>query len=271
MLRTRITATAAAALAAALLLSACTGDGEEPPPQETTTEAEQDETGPDSDETDPDETEPGEGEQTDEEENGFGGPGTEPADQADLPGQTVDLYTEGETVDVVGVAHDDVLYVRELPDPASPEVTALAPLTSDVALTGRARQLDDMAIWLELDVEDRVGWANLRYLAYLGMVTDETSQISDPGPQDSMADLAAAVVEELQEDGAPDLDMTVAEDVQEGDLTTIVVDVQGYADDSINGHRLHIFASDEGGDGYRLVSVEATQICTRGATEQGCL
>ncbi|MGC0143930.1 hypothetical protein [Pseudactinotalea sp. Z1732] len=270
MLRTRITTTAAAALAAALLLSACTGDGEEPPPQETATEAEQDETGPDPDETDPDETEPGEDEQTDEVENG-GGPGTEPADQADLPGQAVDLYTEGETVDVVGVAHDDVLYVRELPDPTSPEVTALAPLTSDVVLTGRARQLDDMAVWLELDVEDRVGWANLRYLAYLGMVTDETSQISDPGPQDSMADLAAAVVEDLQEDGAPDLDMTVAEDVQEGDLTTIVVDVQGYADDSINGHRLHIFASDEGGDGYRLVSVEATQICTRGATEQGCL
>jgi hypothetical protein len=54
------------------------------------------------------------------------------------------------------------------------------------------------------------------------------------------------------------------------DLGEVTFDVVGLLDDSQLGWRLHIFGQPtEGGEGFSLMSVEATAFCGRGVTEEG--
>jgi len=61
--------------------------------------------------------------------------------------------------DVVLVAEDDTLNLRERPDPKSPVLATLAPDAKGLAATGRTE-----SGWRELTVGERTGWVNERYL-----------------------------------------------------------------------------------------------------------
>jgi hypothetical protein len=190
-----------------------------------------------------------------------------------LPGEAFDIGpAAGDVVAVVGVAHDDVLNVRELPGTEYAIVTTLNPLADDVVATGRHRLLTS-SIWNEVTASGVTGWVNSRYLGYLGGVDDLTSfvvtQLGGIPEAETMLDLGTMVAESFDPgEGGFGSEMVVTPTV--GDLGEVTFDVVGLLDDAQLGYRLHIFGQPtDGGEGFSLMSVEATALCGRGVTAEG--
>ena len=198
---------------------------------------------------------------------------TDAATTTTLPGEAFDLGpAAGDIVAVVGVAHDDVLWLRDGPGVGFEPLAGLDPLAEDLVATGRHRLLES-SIWTELTADGATGWVNSSYIGYLGGVEDLTSQVvSQMGgiPEaETMLDLGTMVAESFWVDeGGFRYEMVVPPTV--GDLGEVTFDVVGLLDDSQLGWRLHIFGQPtEGGEGFSLQSVEATAFCGRGVTEEG--
>jgi hypothetical protein len=211
---------------------------------------------------------------------------TETADQTDepdegdsgeLPGEPIDIFPyEGASLGVVGVEADDTLNVRSGPGVDFDVVTELAPLADGFTATGANRQLDDGAIWAQIETEEGTGWANTAFLAHPGATDDVTSQLypatEDRPRAETMLELGQTVGEAVASDEPPST-ITVVDGPTVGDLGEITVDVIGLGDDALRGLRLHVFAQpDEGGETFTVRTVEQTFHCTRGVTDDGlCL
>lgn len=262
-IRTRTTIALAGALA--LGLAACGGDtepAEEPPavgdPEEEAAE-------------EPEDTE--DGEDSEEEADD----GEETAENGDLPGEPIEVYPyEGDEIDVVGVAVDDVLHVRDLPDPEADSLAELDPLTEGLVASGHNRLLDEYGMWVELDTGDVTGWSNMTYLGYLGEVEDVTDDFDGIETASSMEELAEEVGELAAENSGaadnPEHFIQIVDGPASGDQDEITVDVLGIPDDSLKGERLHVVATASGSADYQISAVERTLICARGTDEAGlCL
>ncbi len=200
---------------------------------------------------------------------------TEPSTTT-FPGTEVEMFARpGHVLGVIGVAHDDVLNVRNGPGVGFEIVTTLGP-TDDAVATGRARQIPG-AFWYEIEANGETGWVNMRFLAYIGGVDDATSQIvaeldGQIPEAETMADLGQLVADAYPRDEQVEakITMTVAPTV--GDLGEVTFDVIGLADDSVVGVRLHVFGQPtEGGEGFTLRSVERTTLCGRGLAGELCV
>ena len=191
-----------------------------------------------------------------------------PTDPADLPGEVIEIfpYADAELA-VMGVPADDVLYVREGPGAEFREVTQLEPLAEGIIATGENRQLDDGAIWAQVDADGTTGWASVAYLTPLGDAVDITSQFDLPAAE-TMEELAELAAEQRAGD-SPESTVVIVNGPTEGDLHEVVVDIVGFADDAIEGERLHVFANGSGE--FTVHSVEATALCARGVSEGLCL
>mgnify|MGYP001546109058 CR=1 FL=1 len=192
-----------------------------------------------------------------------------------LPGEPIDIGPRaGDTLAVVGVAHDDVLNVRIAPGTDQPVVQELDPLSDDVVALGKARALP-ASIRLEVAAVGGSGWASSSFLAYLGGTTDETAAIAETLGEtpaaETMLDLGLMVAEALASDEPPSrIVLSVAPTV--GDLGEVTYDVIGIGDDAVRGFRLHVFCyPDAGGEGFVLVSVEQTVLCGRGLAGELCI
>lgn len=172
---------------------------------------------------------------------------------------------------MIGVAADDVLNVRAGPGTDQPVVAELDPLATEVAATGRGRQLPS-SIWLEVEVDGTTGWASSAFLAHLGATTDITSRLRERGPlpsAETLLQLADAVVDLVANDD-PEPRTAISDGPSVGDLGEVTVDVVGMGDDAGFGVRLVIFAfEDEGGESFTVRTVEQTQFCSRGVSEDG--
>ena len=176
---------------------------------------------------------------------------------------------------VVGVAHDDVLNFRVAPGTDSEVISKLAPTTTSLIATGRARSLPE-SIWFEVEVAQETGWVSSAYVGHLGLTDDATAEViaslgSTPGAE-TMLDLGLTVAEVMASEDPPSrVVMSVAPIV--GDLGEVTYDVVGLGDDALGGIRLHVFGDPaEGGEGFVLSNVERTMICSRGVTDDGlCL
>lgn len=192
----------------------------------------------------------------------------------DLPGEPFEGWPEvGARLGVVGVGARDVLNLRAGPGVSFEVIAELAPLEADVMATGRSRQIDGMSsIWVEAEVDGVTGWANSRFLAYLGAVDDITSRLGTPAGGSELTDVADAVVRQWSSrvEGELRTNVTVVDGPHHGDLGEITVDVLGWGDDSVLGTRLHIFASPDGGR-FTARTVEATVLCARGVVDGLCL
>lgn len=184
-----------------------------------------------------------------------------------LVGEPIDFGPRaGDTLAVIGVAHDDVLNVRAAPGVDAEIATTLAPLADDVVAQGNTRQLPN-SFWIELDN----GWVNLSYVGYLGVVTDETAAVVDDLGEipisETMVDLGFVVAETFaSEDPASEIVQVTPPTI--GDLGEITFDVIGLGDDALAGWRVHVFgAEDDAGEAFGLMSVEVTALCSRGVTE----
>ncbi len=200
-----------------------------------------------------------------------------PVDDADLPGDPFDFGPgEGSTVNVVGVAADDVLNIRRLPDASSEAIAELAP-TDDTTLTGRKRDLAT-SIWYEVETNAGVGWANAAFLAPIGGTRDATNEFKDLFGDLPTGASTAEVVSQLQDllladaegDEGPPRVVVVVEGPTDGDLDEVVIDVLGYPDDAVRGDRLRVFIMSEAGTSG-IKTIEATSICQRGSDGAFCL
>jgi spore germination protein GerM len=197
---------------------------------------------------------------------------TIPPTSTTLPGEAFDIGPQaGDVVAVVGVAHDDVLNVRELPGASYAIIATLDPLADDVVATGRHRLLTS-SIWNEVTANGVTGWVNSSYLGYLGGDEDLTSFVQPRlslVSAETMLDLGTAVAQSFDPgEGGFRYEMVVPPTV--GDLGEVTFDVVGLLDDSQLGWRLHIFGQPlESGEGFSLKSVEATAFCGRGVTADG--
>ena len=227
--------------------------------------------------------------------------GSEPAADepvAALPGEPYEFGPPaGAALAVVGVSHDSVLNVRDVPAgevvarldnvmnvagepvvyvrrPGSDELIATLDLNRGVIATGNTRKLPT-TIWHEIRMGDAVGWASSAFLSPLGATSDSTAEIvailGGTPTAPTLAELARVVAEAVASD-EPAPRIVVSGAPVAGDLDEITVDVLDLPDDAVRGFRLHIFAhQDSDSDPFTLKTVESTTICDshRGVSEEG--
>lgn len=186
-----------------------------------------------------------------------------------LPGEPIDFGpAEGDTLAVIGVAHDDVLNLRSAPGADQHILGGIPPLYDALIALGETRQLPG-SMWIAVDFDGAEGWANLRFIAYLGDTTDATAEIvenlGEAPAAETMLDLGQIVAQSLASDEpASDIVLTVAPVVE--DLGEVIYDVIGLGDDAVRGLRVHVFGQ-PGDESFTLHSVEITTLCGRGVTE----
>ena len=191
---------------------------------------------------------------------------------SELPGEPIDFGpAAGDTLAVVGVAHDDVLNLRAAPGADQEILEGIPPTYDALTAVGQTRQLPE-SFWIAVDYQGTEGWVNLRYIGYLGDTTDVTHAVNEqlggaPGAE-TMLELGLIVAEGIAGDSSADIVMSVAPSV--GDFGEVTFDVTGVEDDSVRGSRLHVFGQpiDEA---FLLASVEGTVICARGVDAGACV
>lgn len=227
----------------------------------------------------------------------------EPLDD-DLPGDRYEYGPDaGTSLAVVGVDHDDVLNVRDVPFgeiiatlglanpiayllevramPSSEPVARFDSWTGAIVATGRTRKLPT-TVWHEVEVAGITGWASGAYLAPIGLTDDVTARLIDrlgETPEaPTLTDLALTVGEAFASVEPPSrVVVTVGPIIFEG-LGEVTVDVLNLGDDSLRGYRLHIFATPAAEDWmsedpgpFTLRTVERSILCHshRGVTPDG--
>ena len=227
---------------------------------------------------------------------GTGEPPAEP--DVSLPGEPFEFGPpEGAALAVVGVSHNSVLNVRDVPngelvarldnalnvdgqpvvyvrEAGSDDLIATLDLNRGVIATGNTRRLPT-TIWHEIRMGGAVGWASGAYLAPLGATSDSTAEIvatlGETPSAPTLAELARIVAEAVASDEPPSR-LVVSGAPTVGDLGEVTIDVLGLPDDSVRGFRLHVFAQQDSDSGsFVLKSVESTTICDshRGVGEGG--
>lgn len=181
----------------------------------------------------------------------------------------------GTQLGVIGVAYDDWLNVRDVPNgevvatltlqlsPQSPAESALLVRDAEaeaafarigvagVTATGRTRDLAT-STWHEIQAGPIVGWASSNYLAPLSPetaldITEQvTADIDGATSAETLAELVDRVVATIASDEPASRVRTVAPPGAFEALVDIAVDVVGQPDDSIRGYRLLISAEAAG-------------------------
>ena len=227
-----------------------------------------------------------------------GTPDGAPEPAVSLPGEPYEFGPpNGAALAVVGVSHDSVLNVRDVPageiiarldnvmnvgsepvvyvrEADSDALIATLDLNRGVIATGNTRKLPT-TIWHEIRMADAVGWASSAFLSPLGDTSDATAEIvavlgETPGAE-TLAELARVVAGAVASDDPPSRIVVSGAPVI-GDLAEITVDVLGLPDDAVSGFRLQVFAQQDSDSGsFVLKSVESTTICDshRGVSEEG--
>ncbi len=172
---------------------------------------------------------------------------------------------------VIGVAYDDWLNVRDVPNgevvatltlqlsPQSPAESALLVRDADaeaafarigvagVTATGRTRDLAT-STWHEIQAGPIVGWASSNYLAPLSpdaaldISAQVTADIDGATTADTFTELVDRVVATVASDEPASRVRTTSAPDASGELLEVVVDVIGQPDDSVRGYRLLIVA-----------------------------
>lgn len=223
-----------------------------------------------------------------------------------LPGDPIFGPAMGALLAVVGVDHDDVLNVRDIPNGEiiatleneidrdsddqvddrvivreipSNEIVAVLDVAGIVA-AGHTRALPT-TIWHEVRAGSVVGWASGAYLSPLGVTVDVTPRvvelIGETPAAETLDDLGQMIADLFGSDGEVQSRIAVsAEPVVIRGFSEFAIDVVGLPDDSLRGYRLYItvhVAQNNGyGTGpYTIQSVSAATLCysERGVTEGG--
>jgi Bacterial SH3 domain len=186
----------------------------------------------------------------------------------ELPGEPIEFGpAEGDTVAVIGVAHDDVLNLRAAPGADQAIVGEIPPTFDALTALGETRELPG-SFWIGVDYDGTRGWVNLRYIGYLGDTTDETSVVIDEvDGAETMLDLGFLVANTFASEDPPS-EIVLVEAPTVGDLGEVTYDVIGLGDDALRGVRVHVFGTPIT-EAFTLRTVEVTALCGRGVDDQG--
>ena len=252
-----------------------------------------------TDTEDADASDPGGDESGEASTDGASGPPDDaPEPAVSLPGEPYEFGPPaGAPLAVVGVSHDSVLNVRDVPageivavldnlinvagspalnvrQPGYFELIATLDLNRGLFATGNTRKLPT-TVWHEIRMADAVGWASSAFLSPLGATSDATAEIvavlGETPAAPTLEELARLVAEAVASDDPPSRIVVSGAPVT-GDLAEITVDVLGLPDDAVRGFRLQVFAQqDSESDLFTLRTVESTTICDshRGVSEEG--
>lgn len=187
-----------------------------------------------------------------------------------LPGEIFTSgLSKGDELAVFGVAVGDVLNVRGGPGVDFPVVGELQPMDT-AEMTGNGRIVDG-SVWVEVAAGGVTGWAYMGYLAYLGDVSDATSELGDVPTGNDVTALAGRVVDQFMAEVPRDwYDVVTVDGPHQGDVADVTVDVVGFGDDSVLGTRVHVVAGSAAG-GLTVTSVERTLLCARGTADGRCI
>ena len=263
-MKTRLVSGGSVLLLVAGLLAGC---GNEPEPGGTispTEPAQTQEPAPEPEPSEPEAPEPTDPEPTE----------TDAPDPALFPGEVIELYPyEGAELLVIGVAEDDVLFLRNGPAPDYDAVAELAPLTTGLLATGNNRLVEETGMWVELEADGVTGWANFNYLAHPGAVNDITWDLTTLPDGADLRELGLEVGNSRLVGGeGPAPAITVVQETPEGDLPEVIIDVQHLGDDALAGLRLHVFTVEDPVGTYTVRTVEEQWLCLRGVNDEGfCL
>jgi hypothetical protein len=198
-------------------------------------------------------------------------PPTPGTTSGDLPGEPIEFGpAQGDTLAVIGVAHDDVLNLRAAPGADQPIVGEIPPTFDALTALGETRELPG-SFWIGVDYQGTQGWVNLRYIGYLGDTTDETSVvIGEVDGAETMLDLGYLVALTFASEEPPS-EIVLVEAPSVGDLGEVTYDVIGLGDDAVRGFRVHVFGEPIT-EAFTLRTVEVTALCGRGVDDEGrCL
>lgn len=188
-----------------------------------------------------------------------------------LPGEPIEFGPmEGDVLMVIGVAHDDVLNLRQLPGPSFDIIDTIPPTYMELVALGNTRDIGQ-AFWIEVDYEGTVGWVHMGFIGFEGVTDDQTSFVIDQlGERPSAATLSelGLAVAEVFASEEPESDLVMVTPESEGDLGEVTYDVIGLGDDAVRGVRVHVFAEPVSA-GFSLRTVEVTSICGRGVDADG--
>lgn len=198
--------------------------------------------------------------------------------EVEIPGDPFDIGPgEGLRIDVIGVAHDDVLNFRALPDPSAEIGATAAPLAgSPVVLSRGEGRLLERGAWWAVAVDGQDLWANVAFLGLLGARGDVTTElVSQLGVAEagSLDELTAAIAA-VRGSGDPEPTITYVTDPDLGPgQQQVTIDLIGYGDDALLGERFVLTVTDQTTtmpSGVALMSAEATLLCYRGLVDGGC-
>lgn len=179
-----------------------------------------------------------------------------------LPGDLIEFGpAQGDELDVVGVAFDDVLNVRIAPGTDFDLIGTLDPDTTGVTATGHNRLLPD-SLWVEVDFEGQLGWVNEKFVGYLG--STRALQPSVPAANATALEMAQLVAESAASVDPPST-ITVAAQPLDG---VVIMDVIGLGDDAAKGFRLTVTTVETAGK-RSVTAVDEQIICSRGKTDDG--
>lgn len=201
-------------------------------------------------------------------------PTTVPTTTTTLPGEPTILGpNHGDTLMVAGVRYDDHLNLRSAPGTSQTILGTIPPTEMGLEALGETRTLSG-TYWTKVIHDGKTGWVHLGYVGYAGDVDDMTAAViealSEYPTAPTMKDLGPIVADVFASDD-PQVTSRVVQVTagSSGGLGEIVFDVIGFADDSIRGLRLHIFAN-KVSDGYSFKTVEVMLICLRGVSDGAC-
>ena len=232
-----------------------------------------------------------------------------PAVTESLPGEPYEWGPdEGTLLSVVGVPHDEVLIVHDVPSgqiiatldisnpyesqllvreaPSGEVIASFDAPTGGIVATGRTRRVPDAAwteaVWDEVRVAGLTGWARAAYLAPMGLTDDLTAHLIDllgERPEaDTLVQLALIVGAAMASEEPPSRVVVVTRPIVFEALGEVTVDVLNIGDDSLLGFRLHVFATPGAEDWmsedpgpFTLRTVGRTVLCysSRGVTADG--
>ncbi len=188
-----------------------------------------------------------------------------------LPGTPTDFGPRaGDILMVVGVRHDDVLNLRAAPGASQTILGTIPPTEKALEAAGETRQLPG-AFWTKVQHEAKTGWVHMGFVGYPGSVEDQTAAIvAELGgyPTATTVTELGLLVAALYESDEVTSRVVQVTPVTSGDLAEVSFDVIGFADDSLGGARLHVFA-ERIPTGYGLKTVEVQAICIRGVDADG--
>ncbi len=183
-----------------------------------------------------------------------------------LPGTPVDLGpATGDILMVIGVRHDDSLNLRPVPGTSQPPIAAIPPTADRLRAEGETRRVGE-SFWIRVTYQGQTGWVHMAYIGYAGSVDDgtaETVAVLGEYPEEATLVALGARVASVYESDQVESRVVQVTPGSAGDLYEIVYDVIGFADDSVGGARLYVFA-EKTAAGFRLDTVEVMAICSRG-------